>query len=417
MSTAAVDPLLAPADTPSVRARLSSICLCHATVDFFSALIIPLLSVLENRVNMTPAQGALLIAAGSTSSGFIQPLVAWLSDKFDTRAIGTVGVALAGLAIGLLGYTHSFHQLLAIQVLGAVGIGAFHPVGASAMGHLAARRSVGMSIFFLAGMAGGVGGSLFGPAFTRRFGFEALTWTIPFAVVFAALLPWAIHAVPHRRHDARERHSALSPLERRQVWTAAACLFAGNALRYTANVALNLLVIRWSERLALADAGASALTPALRTAAAAHNGPLQAAMQTGMGLGGLLLGYLVPLRHEKRALLAVPLLGSLAILAMPHTSGPAAFAFSIAAGFGYFGVMPITVAMSQRLLPHRTSLASGLMMGGAWAIGASGSPLAQLIETHSGLTTAFAFAAATLALSGLVSLAIPGHAIGRTAAH
>jgi FSR family fosmidomycin resistance protein-like MFS transporter len=411
-------PPLAAQATPSVRARLSSICLSHAAVDFFSAIIIPLLSVLESRVHMSPAQGAMLIGAGSVSSGLIQPIVAWLSDRFDTRTVGTAGIALAAVAIGLLGHAHSFHQLLLIQVVGAAGIGAFHPVGAAAMGQLAAaRRSIGVAVFFAAGMLGGIAGSLFAPAFARRFGLEPMVWTIPPALVVAALLAWAIHTIPHRGHDAHERHRSLSPLERRQAWLATGLLFTGNALRYTANVALNLLVIRWSELMALRDAGAPQLTPALRSAAASHNGPLQAAMQVGMGLGGLALGYAVPVRHEKATLIAVPVLGSLAILAMPHSAGAGAFALAGAAGFGYFGVMPITVAMSQRLLPHRTSLASSLMMGGAWAIAALGPVVAQRVYAAAGLNAAFVFAAALLFVAGLVSLPIPGSVIGRTAHH
>jgi MFS family permease len=85
------------------------------------------------------------------------------------------------------------------------------------------------------------------------------------------------------------------------------------------------------------------------------------------------------------------------------------------AGVGYAGVMPLTIAMAQRLLPHRTSLASGLMMGGAWSVAAIGPPLVQWIlvtlEGQTGSATSamawcFVLVAGLLALSGLLALAL-----------
>lgn len=401
---------------PAVRSRLAWVCAAHATVDFFSAIILPILTVLEGRVGMSPGQGAVLIGIGSLSSGLIQPVVAWLSDRFDTRALGTIGLVVAALAIGSVGYAHTFAQLVAIQIVGAAGIGAFHPVAAAAMGQLSgAKRSVGVAVFFTAGMIGGVVGSLFAPFYTRRFGLPAMVWTIPPGLVVGGLLAWAIHSIAHRTHDAHARHSALPARERQQRWLAVGLLFTGNALRFTVNMALCQLIIRWSEALTLKEAGTDQLSAALRTQSATHNGPLQAAMQVGMGFSGLLLGFVISHKHERRTLVLVPCLGATAVAALPHTSGLASFLVAALCGVGYAGIIPITIAMAQRLLPHRTSLASGLMMGGAWSIAALGPILAQVLCDHAGLSGAFLVVAAMLLAAGLVSVAIPGRVIGDSA--
>jgi MFS family permease len=78
-------------------------------------------------------------------------------------------------------------------------------------------------------------------------------------------------------------------------------------------------------------------------------------------------------------------------------------------GIGYFGVMPTTISIAQRLLPHRTSLASALLMGGAWCLAAIGPPMAQWLMNHLGMTSAGLVIASMLLLSGLVTLAMPKH--------
>src|SRR5262245_57562883 len=92
-SAPATSPVAAALGAP--RARLMAATLAHGAVDFFSFLIIPLMSVIEGRLALTHQQGALVIAVGSVCSGLIQPLVAWLSDRHDTRVLGTLGFGVA----------------------------------------------------------------------------------------------------------------------------------------------------------------------------------------------------------------------------------------------------------------------------------------------------------------------------------
>ena len=54
------------------------------------------------------------------------------------------------------------------------------------------------------------------------------------------------------------------------------------------------------------------------------------------------------------------------------------------------------------MLPHRTSLASGLMMGGAWTVATLGPRLAELGTSRIGLEATFAVTAVLLVLSGAV---------------
>lgn len=399
------------------RWRMWTAIATHTVVDFFSFLIVPLLSVLEGHVGLHPAQGALLLAIGQVSSGVIQPVVAIASDRFDTRWLGTLGFLAAVVAIGLVGRVRTFEELLALQIIGTAGIGAFHPVAAAAVGHLAGpRRSMGIAWFYLAGMLGGILGNISAGHYVERFaraggstaaGLAAMVYLIPVGLVFVGALAVATHGVAHRTIDAHALHRGLPARERSRRWAGVWALYAGNVLRFAADVCLIQLIVRWSEVIAVGRAPVDELTEAVRIQASQINGPLQAAKQVGMGLGGVALGWLFHVRHERALLVVTPLLGAAMIAALPSTHGWAALVVCAAAGVGYGAVVPLTISMAQRLIPHRTSLASGLMMGGAWAVASVGSPIAQRLADTYGLERAFLVVAGVLCLASVFGLLVP----------
>jgi len=381
----------------AASARLSITVVCHTVIDFYAFLIPPLLTVLEGRLHLTAAQGAFLLALGSVVNGAVQPLVAWLSDRHNTRVWGWLGLAMAVIGVGSVGYAQSYGQLLIIQIFAGVGIGAFHPIAAAAAGRLSGlKRTFGVAAFYCAGMAGGIAGNITGPYWVGAFGedsvaqgLRSIAWLIPGGLLFAAALFWAIHRVPHRHAGAHQAHADLSPAERRSRWRAVGWLYFGNVMRFTADMAVILLISRWSEHMVLAMDGGHELTAAVRQHASEMSGPLQAAKQLGMGACGLLAGWLLSARYERLALILSPIVGAAAIMSMPWCTGWLALVVTVIAGIGYGGLVPVTISLAQRLLPHRTSLASGLMMGGAWCVGSLGSPLAQRVVTSYGLKTAF----------------------------
>jgi MFS family permease len=225
-------------------------------------------------------------------------------------------------------------------------------------------------------------------------------------LAMAGVLAWGIHSIPHRHATAHADHAALPARERTRRWIEIGLLYTTNAIRFTVNMMLVQLVIRWTEAWVLAHSGGEGLTDALRVKAAAINGPLQSAMSIGIAIASLLLGWFGAARLEKRLLIMVPLLGAAAIALFPLSSAVwIAFSLSIIAGVGYQGVVPITITMAQRLVPHRTSLASGLMLGGAWTVAAAGPPVAQWLCNRVGLSCAFEWVAGLLVVS--VGLTIP----------
>lgn len=399
------------------RSRMWVTISTHTVVDFFSFLVVPLLSVLEGQVGMTPGQGAWLLAVGQVSSGVIQPVVALASDRFDTRWLGTLGFLAAVIAIGLVGYARTYEHLLLLQVIGTAGIGAFHPVAAAAVGHLAGpKRSLGIAWFYLAGMLGGIIGNISAGHYVELFariggsteaGLRAMVYLVPVGLLFVLALGMSIHGMPHRTHDAHTRHRELPEAERRRRWAGVWLLYAGNILRFGIDVCLIQLIIRWAEQIAIDRSGGGLLSEAIRIEASQITGPLQAAKQVGMGLGGVALGWWFHVRHERLLLITTPLLGAVMVGLLPFTSGWTSLLVCAVAGVGYGAVVPLTISMAQRLIPHRTSLASGLMMGGAWAVASVGSPISEALSARIGLKSAFLAVGASLLAAAFLGLFIP----------
>ena len=103
-----------------------------------------------------------------------------------TRLLGVVGVALGALGIGTLGLAADVTSLALIYALGMIGIGMFHPMGATTIGYLHSHnRNTAVSLFFVAGMIGGVLGALLWPrVLSMRQGVRYL----PLAILPAAAL-------------------------------------------------------------------------------------------------------------------------------------------------------------------------------------------------------------------------------------
>lgn len=462
MTTAPANAVMTPADAPpragvtARRRRASAVIGTHFVIDAFSFMIIAIIPTLALMLDIPDHQKALLLGVGSVASGLIQPVVAWFSDRFDTRMLGSIGFVVAVLAISCVGYTDGFWQLLAVFAIGAAGVGAYHPPAAAAVGRLSgAKRSRYLAIFFLAGMMGGMAGNVFTPRYVAAFspvvdgsldtrsGLLAMRWFIIPGLIAAAVVTAAIRNVGHRAADSHAPQDTWDAAERRARWRAVGLLYVSNMMRFSVNMSLVYLFTEWAAAHTLRANGATALSASLAAEASELNGLLQASMQIGMGGFGLVLGFVLSARFEKTVFWTIPAVCSVAILGigradlLPVGVAPwVAIAGSVLGGAGFGACVPISLGVAQRMLPHRTSLASGMMLGGAWAFAFVGPMLAELVQNgllakeHApgwavrlaeslpdglgrpildgmGLDAGFVFAAGLLFFAGAITLALP----------
>ena len=163
----------------------------HVVIDGLVALVPASLGLLEVRVGMTAQQSAWLLGLGPLCSGLSQPVCALVSDRQNTRLWGVVGVAVAAIGIGSLGWTNSARSLSVVYGLGMIGAGMFHPVAATTIGSLKEQnRNMAVSVFFVSGMLGHVVGAYCWPrVLTTESGFRMLPLVaLPVFVLALALL-------------------------------------------------------------------------------------------------------------------------------------------------------------------------------------------------------------------------------------
>ncbi|NOG52769.1 MAG: MFS transporter [Planctomycetes bacterium] len=400
-----------------VPARMGSVLLSHGTTDFFSMMIIPILPVLKMQVGTNDAGGAKVIMVGSIASGLVQPIAAWITDRLDTRALGPLGLVLAAAALAFLGRVDSLFELMLLWGVATIGIGMFHPVVAAAIGQLSGgNRSRGVAFFFVAGMVGHALGANVSPWWEIQFSTSGYVYMLIPGAVVALILYLGIGRIPHRHEQARSRAQAMSVSDHRVRWAAIAVLYVGNILRFTVNMALLTLLWLWAEETTRQAHGVEELTGALNQQASLLTGRIETGLILGMALGGIGAGALIKPGREKWLIISTGCVGVPAIVMMAIVSQFwLAFLFAIISGIGFAAATPLSLALGQRLLPHRTGLASGLMLGGAWMFAAMGPFMAERVVRAWDIATGFGVAAGLLLLATILTFALPGALVRGTA--
>jgi MFS family permease len=327
---------------------------------------------------------------------------------------GGLGLALVATLVGSIGLAPTALWVFIFYLVGMTGSGMFHPIAASTIGALnPLRRSQLVTFFFIAGMLGGVTGSVLAPRLlVQEHGFVWLRLLIVPAVAVAIVLHRNIRSIPHRI-IALPESGAASGNSVKNDWWAIAMLYLAAAARFTVNIALLFLYARWMEQLASQQLPGSS-GKVLADAAAPWVGNLNASTMLGMAIGGLLAGTLIPAGREKWPLVFVPVVFAPAIACFSQVSREAGYGLAVLSGIGFASMVPVTLAVAQRLLPMRTSLASGLMLGGAWSIAMTGPVMAEWVVRNFGLATGFRWTAILLAVSGCLLLPIRSASINQS---
>jgi len=466
----APDVLTGPASTPGVAGaprRVSRVASkldywslfgSHALIDIFPILLSALLWPLQERLSLTPWQVTFVIMATPIFSGSLQPFFAWLTDKHDTRLCGPLGLAIGAVSIGSIGFAQDFWQLAVMQVVGVIAVGFYHPISTALAGqagtHLFSNgRAQAIGIFIAAGMAGHAGGSVMGPwinSLNDGRGMPYLIWLVPPSLIGALILHLRLRHVGHRHDNHTEIHASFVPGESARRWRAIGVLAVQNALRFTFNVGMLVIMLNVWAKSKLVQSGAfnperfesaEAAQRALANAAAVQNGYLGAALTIGMGVCVLTTGRFIKRGRERGPLLYLSLIGALFAIALgpigdamfalggfgPLTMAPVYLCTALTA-VGFFATFPPATSLAQRLQPGHTSLVTSLMMGAGWAFSSLCAPLAFLFFGMTSVSrapflepwrinVAFACFGGLLLLAGALTLLIPKDLVAKAADH
>lgn len=372
-----------------VTPRLAMLAFAHFTIDAYSSFFSPLLPLLVTKLDLSLTLVGTLVALASISSSFAQPLFGWLADRIHRPWFIAFGPLVAAVFMSGIGLAPTFTALLALLMLGGVGVAAFHPQAAALAREVSPRPSMAMAIFVTGGTLGFALGPLLAVSVVGMFGLER-TWVAAFPglVVAGALMAWFARVRPRVRDAAsRPRLAELRPVLRplALLYFVVVCR---SAVSYGFMTFLPLYLHRrgWS---------------------VAQGGAMLTAHLVFGALGGFLGGWLADHWGGRRVVvrsfvLAAPLY--VAFLFLPDWRGLVCL---VAGGFFLQSSLPVNVVMGQELSPQHSSTISSLLMGAAWGVGALLiGPIGVLADAR-GLHAALLTLACLLGVGLLCALALP----------
>ncbi len=362
--------------------------LSHFMVDVLNSQTGMVLAWLSPRLNLTNSDIGLIATLYSMMGALLQPVFGWLSDRYGS-GWSVAGGVLWMSAFFLLAVFAPGLWAVVWMVVGALGSAVFHPAGTMRATHigravLAGPGATAASLFFLSGQAGlSLGPGLGGMALTA-FGLHGLLAPIGLAAVVGLAGLWILQPLT-QRHQPVTR----TPLGAQTAPAVGAfvLVLAVSGLRIWAQSATTTFVPKFFHD---------------QNVTASVYGWLVALFMGGTALSGVLGGWWAD-RHSPRTLIVASLaLSSVPFVVFPLLSVGWAFPVALVMGVLNGASHSVLVTLAQHALPNRAGLASGLVLGASFAVGAAGVYLSGVMADTWGLTLALqANAALSLAAAAL----------------
>jgi FSR family fosmidomycin resistance protein-like MFS transporter len=353
----------------------------HFALDSYSSFLFQLLPLMATKLRLTPAQAGLVPPMLTVASSLMQPVYGIISDRYLKRSMVVFGPLVAAVFLSCLGMANSLPELMALVILGGVGVGMFHPQGAAMVSRAASsdgldkRQGLVMSVFSSAGTIGYSLGPLIVALMVNQYGLEKSWYTAIWGVAF-----WIIlfrYCPPLEKRSRAEGAPALTDALR-AAWAPLTLLYFAVVLRSAVAVSVQTY---WP--FALKSFGMSEM----------EYGSVLAGFLFFGGLGGFFGGLLADRLGARRVSLVSMLLAAPLLLAAFSTRGTLSNVLLMAGGTVLNLPIPVSVVMAQRLVPGGASTVSALMMGFAWGAGALMTPIAGAMSERFGFARALSMAA------------------------
>lgn len=366
--------------------RLSAIAFGHFSIDVLNSSIAIILTVLSGKFDLSISQIGLAAMIYTFAASLTQPLFGMLADYLQGRWLAAISVAWTATFYALAAFAPNYPILVATLTIGALGSGAFHPVGminaAAAGGHYPTTAT---SVFFLLGQSGLALGPMSAGLLLQYFditvGLPLLALTaIPAVTMMAFYLrhPQTIHTDESTSTETsqsapshtRQTHDARKTGSQQNVALVMAAFIAVVALRAGTMQSLTTLLPKY-----FADLGYSSGSYGIMIGIFAF-----------AGAGGTFFGGYLGDRFNRRIIIFASTLFSVPfVFLLLRIDGPLYYVVAIAAGALLNVPHSILIIMAQRLLPKREGMIGGAVLGFMFASGAVMAWLASWLADFVGL--------------------------------
>ena len=352
-------------------------------------MIMPLVRARVDTFGMSAAALAWLVTIVMTiTCSFTQPLFALWSDRWGARWVALTAPFVAG--VGMAAAIETASPVWMGVWLGACGlaVAAYHPTPAAMVGDLLpTRRTLSLAVFLGGGMLGLGFGPIVVAYILEYFAPEAGWWLLALAAPITLVLLVSCGSAGHLGGKAQTLGSLRQAVRGRAG--ALFLLVTISSMRAMTTMGVTLGVTLLTER---------------QQTTITWTGVLLSAFLFSGGVTGLASGLLFKPIRERAVLVGTSVVAFLAVAVMPFGGPAVMLACAIVAGAALQGVNPIIVAMSQRILPSGSRMASSLVMGWSWGVGG----LAALAVTaFDPIEWAFPVVGLTMVPAALLTLRLP----------
>jgi MFS transporter, FSR family, fosmidomycin resistance protein len=314
------------------------------------------------------------------SASLGQPLLGYLSDRYPRLCMVALGPAVAAIFSTLIGYAPGYHELLFLLFLAGLGIGAFHPQGASLARQAAGGRGLAMAAFTVGGNIGFGLAPLIGALGARLLGLDQFYWLAIPGLLYSLLLFKTFTTKTQRAQRGHEPHD-LEPGDKERLTSQSAsnvvpssCSSCLRGLKNPSTVALGFLTATVMVRAAvqigivtflpfyLPERGFAGMSPE------AARGMAASVFLLANAVGGPLGGHLSDRLGGRAVMLGTFLLAPWPLFAAFHAPGYGCLAGLALGGFLLTMPHPANVVMAQELMPGRAGVAASMITGLAWGL-------------------------------------------------
>ena len=340
---------------------LFALTLIHFTGDFYNSFVTPLLPVFADRFFLTLTEIGLIGGLSRFLSFVVQPNVGFFADRYQTRFFILGGIFVSVLFVPFTGVAPSYLLLLLCVSLGSIGSAMFHPsVAGMVFTYAGTRPGFAYSVFNMGGTFAFAIGPLFITWFVTLQGLDRMPWlVIPGLLIFVYL--YLVVPVPDR--EKIESGSFLGALREMfgSIWKWIILIWLIMVFRaFVAHVYrtfLPILLVR--EGYSLIAVGAVVTLFTLAGTAS-----------------GLIAGYLSDRIGFRKIFFVSFLMATPLLLLLVAARGPWVYLLTFLSGFFVMATLPLGVTLAQTLAPKGRSMVSSLMMGFAFGLGGTMTPVA-----------------------------------------
>ncbi|AGE22162.1 MULTISPECIES: MFS transporter [Geobacillus] len=376
---------------------LFAISFSHFLNDAMQAVIPALFPILRSTMELSYTQIGWIAFALNMTSSIMQPVVGLWTDRTPSPYFLPLGMAASLLGMAGLALAPNFLFVLLSALLVGIGSAVFHPEGSRVV-YLAAgaRRAFAQSIYQVGGNTGNALAPLFTALIFVPFGQKGAAWFTLAAALGITVLwrvsQWYGHELGSRPTPSKAKKAGQRIDHGHSIVFALALLIFVVFARswYSAGIS-NYYQFYLMETTHISVREAQVYLFAFMIA----------------GAIGTLAGGPIADRFGKRNLMIWSTVGTAPFaLALPHAPLPLALPLLLVAGFVLSLSFATFVVYAQELLPNHVGMASGLIVGLAFGMGALGAVVLGKIADLSSLGTLMLLCS-VLPLFGILAVWLP----------